>query len=612
MSVQEFPVAASDRATGKERWPHIRHVVQFYDDERSLLEELSHFIGRALVGGGAAIVIATEAHRAGLARKLKAEDIDLDLALADGRYVSLDAAETASRFLVNGMPEAKRFDELVGGIVARANAAAKTRSLTTAIFGEMVALLWKGGNHLAAIRLEELWNELAVKYPFSLRCAYPMSDFKTDERGELFTAICERHSAVIPEHELELHFGEDQGRRAIARLQQQVHVLQHRESLRESEEKFRLLVEAVQDYAIFMLDAGGRVRSWNIGAERIKGYKPAEIIGKHFSCFYPEADVLAGKPERELQIARREGRVEDEGWRLRKDGSRFWANVVITALRDNAGDIVGFAKVTRDQTEKRRAQQALEESQQRLQSSEDSLRGLSVRLLRTQDEERRRIARDLHDSLGQYLSVLKMKLDSLGSAQLAGTNGHAQELAQCAELTADAIKEVRTISYLLYPPLLEELGLRSAIPWYLEGFAKRSGIQTSFTISPDFGRLEGDVELVVFRVLQESLTNVHRHSGSATADVQLLIEGRDVILKVSDRGKGLPPGSLEESGRDWTGALGVGLRGMSERVREAGGRLDFSSTAEGTTVSAIVPIARNGRPEAAARTGNEGLHSDRG
>src|SRR5690606_14129439 len=119
-------------------------------------------------------------------------------------------------------------------------------------------------------------------------------------------------------------------------------------ALQAGEERFRLLVESVRDYAIFMLDTSGRVRTWNLGAERINGYTEREIVGRHFSVFYPEEDVRAGKTEMELEVATREGRFEDEGWRVRKGGTRFWSNVVITALRDEDGDLVGFAKVTRD------------------------------------------------------------------------------------------------------------------------------------------------------------------------------------------------------------------------------------------------------------------------
>jgi PAS domain S-box-containing protein len=244
-------------------------------------------------------------------------------------------------------------------------------------------------------------------------------------------------------------------------------------ALRRSEERGRLFIEAVQDYAIFMLDPDGFVSTWNTGAERIKGYKASEIIGQHFSRFYPEEDLRSGKPAWELEVAAREGRFEDEGWRLRKDGSRFWANVIITAVRNSSGTLLGFSKVTRDFTERMLAQRALEESQRKLRESERSLRELSLYLIRTQDEERRRIGREIHDSLGQYLAALKIKLDLMRS--LPPT---ADEI-ECGHLLDECTKEVRTISYLLHPPMIEEMGLRSAIPWYLEGFSKRSGIEAT-------------------------------------------------------------------------------------------------------------------------------------
>jgi PAS domain S-box-containing protein len=374
-------------------------------------------------------------------------------------------------------------------------------------------------------------------------------------------------------------------------------------ALRQGEERFRLFVEAVQDYAIFMLDSEGCVSTWNKGAERLKGYTASEIIGKHFSCFYLEQDVRDGKPEQELKVATREGRVEHEGWRVRKDGSRFWANAILTAIRDDADQLIGFAKITRDFTEKMRAQEALQDAntelatevaerksaEKRLATSEKSLRELSLHLLRSQDEERRRIGRDLHDSLGQYLAVLKMNLDSLGSVLVSDHDGSGEQIARCIRLAEDSLKEVRTISYLLYPPMLEEMGLKSAIPWYLDGFTKRSNIQTTFEVDPDFSRLSREVELALFRVLQESLTNVHRHSGSSTASIRLSMKDGMAVLEIKDEGKGIPSQLLEESGEDWLGSLGVGLRGMHERMRQLRGKLEISSTEKGTVVTANVP-----------------------
>ena len=219
--------------------------------------------------------------------------------------------------------------------------------------------------------------------------------------------------------------------------------------------------------------------------------------------------------------------------------------MIITPVRDSAGDLLGFTKVTRDFTERMFAQRSLEESKQRLQESEKSLRDLSLHLLRTQDEERRQIGREIHDSLGQYLAVLKMKLDSMSSSQ-----AFAEETKQCASIVEKCVKEVRTISYLLYPPMLEEMGLKCAIPWYLEGFSTRSGIATTFQVPEDFERLSRDAELVFFRVLQECLTNVQRHSGSKTAKIQISRSDDAVTLLVTDRGKGLPTAVLEQGTQD--------------------------------------------------------------
>jgi PAS domain S-box-containing protein len=576
----------------------LTHVVQFYHEDHALIAELARLIKISLLRGDAAMVVATEPHRDALAHELTAQGLNVTALSAEGRFVAMDARDTLSRFMVDHMPDPERFAEVLGGAIAKAKVAAKSSEPCIVVFGEMVAQLWADGKHDAAIRLEELWNKLANEHSFSLRCAYPMTGFNKDGHSESFMRICAEHSSVVPLGSGGLLLGDDEGLRTIAKLQQKLEVFESEKALRESEQRFRLLVEAVQDYAIFMLDTEGRISSWNLGAERLKGYKASEIIGQHFSRFYPAEDIRAMKPQRELEDALRDGRVEDEGWRLRNDGSRFWANVVITALKDKEGRAIGFSKVTRDFTERMQAQRDLRASERKLQISEQSLRELSLHLLRTQDEERRRIGRDLHDSLGQYLSVLKMKLDGLAGLAARNKSTDLDDLTQCAQLTEDAVKEVRTISYLLYPPMLEEMGLKSAIPWYLDGFTKRSGIRTTFEITPDFDRLAADAELAFFRVLQESLTNVHRHSGSQSAVVRLLNTGETIILEISDQGKGTPLGNFEEGSTDWTGALGVGLRGMSERIRQIGGKLELASSTEGTTVSAIVPIQKTKRVEA--------------
>lgn len=348
---------------------------------------------------------------------------------------------------------------------------------------------------------------------------------------------------------------------------------------------FHLFVDSVQDYAIFMLDPCGNVMTWNAGAQRIKGYQTSEIVGRHFSCFYPTEDVQVGKPQKLLDEAAAKGRVEYEGWRVRKDGSRFWASVALTAVRDRDGRLIGFGKVTRDLTERIAAQRALEETNQKLEQSEHSLRELSRYLLRAQDEERRLIGREMHDSLGQVLSVLKMKIDAVSAQE----SNMSEELSQCANLVEQAVTEVRTVSYLLYPPMLEEMGLGSAIPWYLDGFSKRSGIKVTYDIPDNFGRLQRDSELALFRVLQEGLTNVHKHSGTSSASLRIARLQDKAVLELTDPGKGFPTDILQAPPAKW----GVGLRGMSERLRQLGGDLQVSSGVSGTQLRATIPLSND-------------------
>jgi len=377
-------------------------------------------------------------------------------------------------------------------------------------------------------------------------------------------------------------------------------------ALRQLQERFRLFVEAVKDYALYMLDAEGRVTTWNQGAERIHGYPATEVLGKSFAMLFTKEDQAAGKPQEELEKAARDGHFEGEAWRVRKDGVHFWANVVLTSIRDQQGNLVGYAKVMRDFTERMLAQEHLRQAnvklaaevlerkaaEEKLASSEASLRELSLNLLRTQDEERRRIGRELHDSLGQYLAVLKLNLQSLELTLGSNHGGSGDQVVECVRLVEDCIKEVRTISYLLYPPMLEEVGLKSAISWYLDGFAKRSNIEATFHQNSEFERLPRDVELALFRVLQESLTNVHRHSKSPRVEISMGQQDGRVTLQVKDEGQGIPIQLLEEEGsKDWLGSSGVGLRGMSERMRQIGGELEVASNERGTTVTASVPAA---------------------
>jgi signal transduction histidine kinase len=220
------------------------------------------------------------------------------------------------------------------------------------------------------------------------------------------------------------------------------------------------------------------------------------------------------------------------------------------------------------------------------EQAEASLRELSVRLLELQDQERRKFSRELHDSLGQYLVGVKMNLTILGNSVPANSY-----ISESMSLLDSAMTETRTISHLLHPPLLDETGLASAARWYVEGFSERSGIPTSLDIPEDFGRLPASLELALFRVLQESLTNVHRHSKSPRADVSLRSFENEVVLRVRDYGKGMPLEVLERFHQNRAHG-GVGLAGMRERIHELGGQLEMDSDEHGTQVLAKMPRSK--------------------
>lgn len=236
-----------------------------------------------------------------------------------------------------------------------------------------------------------------------------------------------------------------------------------------------------------------------------------------------------------------------------------------------------------------------EERREQLERANAELQQTSARILAVQDNERRRIARELHDSIGQYLAAIKMSCGAALEVQPEGKEAAALEDA--IKLLDRCTSEVRTMSYLLHPPLLEEMGLASAMPWYVAGFTERSGVRVKLDLPPRMVRLPENIELALFRVLQESLTNIHRHSGSKEAAIHLRVENGSACLVVEDTGKGFGPSNGEGL------RLGVGIASMRERVRELGGELHVRSSAGGTIVEAKIPLPR----DAAMRRGGDGL-----
>ncbi|MDP8950599.1 MAG: PAS domain S-box protein, partial [Actinomycetota bacterium] len=528
-------------------------------------------------------------------------------------------------------------------------------------------------------------------------------------------------------------------RRAEASTEQ---TRRHQESLRQSEERFRLLVEGVRDYAIFMLDPEGRVATWNEGAQRINGYEAQEILGRHFSVFYTEDDVERGHPGEELRAAQEEGRYEEEGLRVRKDGSTFWASVLISALRDEEGNLRGFSKVVRDITERKRAEaelrrsldsllavyeagqvlgstlereqigsellgitqrisnlsaagiDLLEEDQQlctlRATGSEDlwrrarsapaakaarraaleteeprsfelpssgangarlvglcvplrvrdrvvglletygsealaekenvetltslasqgasalenarlyeelsererQLRDLVGRILVAEEEERRRVAYEVHDGLTQMVVATHQRLQMFAEDHAPGSAEGREELEVLIELVRGTVAEARRVIADLRPTTLDDLGLATAIRLQVEEM-RAGGYEASFEEALGDERLPATLETTLFRVAQEALTNVRKHAKTDRVHVTLGHRADGVVrLEVRDWGRGFVPSEVAVG--DGPGER-VGLSSMRERVALLGGHLEIrSEPGRGTSVVAEVPPVMEG------------------
>lgn len=520
------------------------------------------------------------------------------------------------------------------------------------------------------------------------------------------------------------------------------------DQLQQAETRYRLLIDGIQDYAIYMLDPTGHVVSWNAGAERMKGYQAAEIIGRHFACFFTPEDIARDKPGAELHTAMTTGRYEEEGWRVRKDGSRFWASVVVTAVHDEDGRLRGFAKVTRDSTERHKADEALrwyanqlhvlyeisrailvaqspqaiaqatlhrirrlvpcryahvmsvpntdaanslfirdldeplmsdttlasnnaatpllaallhereatiialdnkesaapafqqfrgmglnwlivaplvaydvligelvlasddpragdasnldivrlvadqlavalqhERLFEEVQTSRERLQSLSHRLIEVQEMERRTIAGELHDEIGQALTVVKMNIQTLRPhASSLEANTHLDESIAIVER---AIEQVRNLSLDLRPSLLDDLGLVATLRWYVARQARFAGLAVHFSADDLGGRLIPALETACFRIAQEAITNIVRHAEAREFWVQLRCD-ENLRLTIRDDGNGFDVSTAEARAAR---GQSFGLLGMYERASIVGGRLTIVSAAgQGACISANFPL----------------------
>jgi PAS domain S-box-containing protein len=379
-------------------------------------------------------------------------------------------------------------------------------------------------------------------------------------------------------------------------------------ALRESEERFRALVIASSYAAYRMNPDWSEMRELDGSGFVADTAKPRKDWVDDYIHPDDQERVLQaiGEAVRTKSLFRLEHRVR------RADGSVGWTYSRAIPILDANGEIVEWFGAASDVTDRKEAEEnyrllaqtlelevrartrELEERNADVLRQSEQVRALSWRLLRSQDEERRHIARELHDSAGQTLTVLGISLAQI--IQKAGRRAPevAAEVEQIQDTVQQLHREIRTTSYLLHPPLLDENGLHSAISWYLQGLLERSGLDVRIDISEQFGRLPHDMELVIFRLVQECLTNIHRHSESKTASIRMAQESNRITLEIRDQGKGMSPTRLAEI---QSGRSGLGIRGMRERLRQFEGTMYIESGSSGTRILVTIPIANVALPQ---------------
>ncbi len=381
---------------------------------------------------------------------------------------------------------------------------------------------------------------------------------------------------------------------------------QAEELLRRSEERFRALVNASSDVVYRMSPDWSEMRELD-GRDFIAntGNPRKDWLNEYI---HPDDQPIVLQTI--LEAVRTKSMFELEHRIRRTDGTLGWTNSRAVPLLNVNGEILEWFGAASDVTVRKEAEENFRKLAQtldaevrartrELEEQSNQVRELSWRLLTTQNEERRHIARELHDSAGQTLTVLGISLAQL--AQKTGRNAPelATETEQIQETVQQLHREIRTASYLLHPPLLDETGLYSAISWYLEGLQERSGLEVQLDVPKEFGRLPHDMELLIFRLVQECLTNIHRHSESETASIRIAREPNQISLVIRDQGKGMSPARLAEI---QSGRSGVGIGGMRERLRQFEGIMKIESDSSGTRIFATIPLPKSASPEDKSKT----------
>lgn len=433
-----------------------------------------------------------------------------------------------------------------------------------------------------------------------------LASVKRGERVEHFETVRQRKDGSLVEVAATISPLRDEAGKIVGASKVAREIGERKRSERAFAEQARLL--DLSNDAILIRNSEDRITYWNKGASEIYGYSKEEAVGQisHelFKTIFPMP--LA----RVLEELERTGRWSGELLHRCKDGRQI--TVLSRWSLDEARARGVVLETNNDITREKQNEQALRDSEEQLRSFaadlEEKVRlrthelerrnadvfELSMRLLRLQDDERRHIARELHDTAGQTMTVVGMKLQRLMHKALESSPALAADAESLASLIEKLNQDIRTTSYLLHPPLLDESGLSASLGWYVRGLSERSGMDIRLSVSEELGRLPQDMELIIFRLIQECLTNVHRHSGSRSARIRITCEDGKVFVAVSDQGKGMSPDRLREvQGHGG----GVGIRGVRERVRQFGGQMKIESNGAGTTVSVLFSIPNASKTE---------------
>lgn len=567
------------------------HLCSIYESTEEHLAVAIPFIQMGLARGEKCIYIADDGTQGQVRDAMRAYGIEVEPALATG---SLIVGTKEDAYLKHGA-----FDpEWMFTFWKDAAARARSEGFSALRLTGETEWVMRGASGLERwIDYESRLTQTLARHNCCVLCQYNRRLFAP----ELMLDVIRTHPTVIyrgsvcrnlyyvPPDEL---LGPDRAAREVERLlttlrerekiehtlRQQAHVLQ------ESEARFRQIAENIRE--VFWV--------WDVAADRLTFVSPMyeEVFDRSRASVYANTyaflDTIHDDDRARIETATlraRTGTPTDEQYRVvRSDGSIRWVRGRSFPVRDATGSVTHVVGVAEDITARRLVEQALD-------ASLSHARALSGRLMHAQDDERRRIARMLHETTAQDLAGLKMHLARLNRTASHLSEAERSALTDSIALAEQSMAEIRTLSYLLHPPFLDEMGLLPALRWFSAGFIERSGIDVELDLPEDFERPPLDIETALFRVVQESLTNIHRHAESTTARIRLRREAETLVLEIADRGHGIAKASLEDM-MNGGGGAGVGIAGMRERVEQLGGRLELESGEQGTVVGARLPLVR--------------------